>query len=259
MYISKHGNGPRAFLGLHGWSGDNNTFAPLWNSLPSDATFYSVDLPGCGRSPEPRHWSLDEISQNIADAARQIPSPFTLVGNCSGALLGMLAARHLPGRIHRMLLIDVFAEFPWYFRIFLAPVIGPVAYYSTFANPLGRWITNLSLRNRRAESTTLTGGFAATRHRSTYRYLKLFTSYPSPESFTELSMAIDLLYGEKTFAAVAASIPRWQKVWPQAHAWKIAGAGHLPILESTARLRDILFREGSVSAECLIPSPTTAV
>jgi len=258
VYISCHGNGPRTFLGLHGWSGDHNTFAPFTRDLPPDATFFAVDLPGCGRSLDPVSWSLEEISSSVAEAARNIPSPFTLVGNCSGALLGMLAARQLQNRIERMLLIDVLAEFPWYFKIFLAPALGPVAYYSTFANPLGRWLTNLSLAERRSSQTTLTGGFAQTRHSSTYRYLRLFENYPAPEMFRDLRMPIDLICGEKTFAAVADSIPRWQKVWPQARAWKIEGAGHLPILEATAHLRQILFQEGSVSAECLIPSSTIA-
>ena len=178
--------------------------------------------------------------------------PFTLVGNCSGGLLGVLAARQLHGRIDRMLLIDLFAEFPWYFKIFLHPLIGPVAYYSTFANPVGRWIANASLSSRRAEKTTLTGGFSKVRHITTLRYLKLFENYPAPDSFDNLEMPIDLVYGAKTFHAVIASVSRWQAVWPQARAWRLSGAGHLPILEATASLRDILFNE------CPIPSTTIA-
>jgi pimeloyl-ACP methyl ester carboxylesterase len=258
VYVSQHGTGRRIFLGLHGWSGDRNTFAPLIHNLPEDATFYTVDLPGCGRSPDPEQWSLHAIASSIAQVARTIPQPFTLVGNCSGALLGMLAAQQLHGRIERMLLIDVFAEFPWYFRLFLLPVLGPVAYYTTFANPLGRWIANLSLAQRRTEKTTLTGGFAAARHASTLRYLHLFERYPAPQSFYDLQMPIDLVYGEKTFAAARQSIPCWQRVWPQACALQIAGAGHLPILEATAHMRQILYKEGLVPTECLTPSPITA-
>jgi pimeloyl-ACP methyl ester carboxylesterase len=258
VFISRHGNGPRTFLGIHGWSGDHRTFAPLLRDLPVDATFYAVDLPGCGRSDEPARWSLNDIASSIAEAARAIPAPFTLVGNCSGALLGMLAAQQLQGRIERMLLIDVFAEFPWYFRIFLVPVLGPVAYYTTFANPIGRWIANASLSSRRTEETTLTGGFSHTRHASTYHYLKLFENYPAPRSFDDLAMPIDLVCGSKTFAAAIDSMACWKKVWPQARTWRVEGAGHLPILEATSRLRDILFKEGSLSIECPIPSQTIA-
>jgi pimeloyl-ACP methyl ester carboxylesterase len=257
VFISKQGSGPRLFLGLHGWSGTHDSFAPLIHDLPEDCTFYSVDLPGCGRSEDLNTWSLSALTTSLVDVARSIPGPFTLIGNCSGALLGLLAAQQLKGRIHRMLLIDPFAEYPWYFRIFLWPVLGPLAYYVTFANPLGRWIANLSLMDRRTESTSLTGGFSGVRHRSTYRYLRLFESYPSPDSFRDLEMPIDLIYGENTFAAVLRSIPRWQLVWPQAQAWKISGAGHLPMLEAPALIREILIKEGSVSTECLIPPPIT--
>jgi pimeloyl-ACP methyl ester carboxylesterase len=247
VYISKHGSGPRKFLGLHGWSGDHRTFDPLIRVLPSDVTFYAIDLPGCGRSEDPPSWSLKAIADEVAESVGIIPGQFTLVGNCSGALLGMLAAQRLRGRIERMLLIDVFAVFPWYFRIFLTPGLGLVAYYSTFANPVGRWLTNLSLAALRSSTTTLTGGFAETRHASNYRYLNLFENYPAPETFGDLEMRIDLVYGEKTFDAVGRSIPRWKSVWPHAGHWKLAGAGHLPILEATAQLRQILFQERSVS------------
>jgi pimeloyl-ACP methyl ester carboxylesterase len=258
VYVSKHGSGPRTFLGLHGWNGGQSTFSPLIAGLPPDATFYALDLPGCGLSEDPAEWTLEEICSRIVEVARSIPAPFTLVGNCSGALLGMLAALQLRGKIERMFLIDVFAEFPWYFRIFLLPVLGPVAYYSTFANPLGRWITNWSLRDHRTGATTLTGGFAAVRHASTYRYLRIFDRYPAPETFRGLDMPIDLVSGERTFAAIGRSIPVWKKVWPQARVWPVKGAGHLPILEATAALRQILFEEGTVSTECLIPSQTIA-
>jgi pimeloyl-ACP methyl ester carboxylesterase len=258
MFISRHGKGPRTFLGLHGWSGDHRTFAPLLTALPEDATFYALDLPGCGQSPDPARWTLNEISSSIAEVARSIPAPFTLVGNCSGALLGMVAAQQLHGRVERMLLIDVFAEFPWYFRIFLLPLLGPVAYYTTFANPMGRWITNASLSARRTEDTTLTGGFAKTRHWSTYRYLQLFKSYPAPDTFDDLTMPIDLVCGSKTFGAAIDSLAIWKAVWPQACMWRLEGAGHLPILEATSRVRDILFKEGSLSTECPIPSQTIA-
>jgi len=173
-------------------------------------------------------------------------------------LLGMLAAQQLHGRIERMLLLDVFAEWPWYFRIFLTPLLGPVAYYSTFANPIGRWLTDASLREHRTPETSLTSGFSQIRHASVYRYLRLLERFPAPETFCDLTMPVDLIYGANTFAAVAEAVPRWQAVWPQARAIRLDGAAHLPMEEAAAALRDILFKEGSLLTECPIPSPTIA-
>ncbi len=241
MHIERTGAGPRTFLGLHGWSGDRNTFQPLLTALPKDVSFYSADLPGCGLSLPPREWTIAGIASEIASAIRELPPPVTLVGNCSGALLGIVAAQRVAARIERLVLIDMFAVFPWYFRIFLSRPIGPVAYATTFRNPLGRWFTNLSLRARRTRDTTLTGAFAKVDHSITYKYLQLFENLPGPETFAGLTQPIDLLYGEKTFQAVRQSVPRWQSVWPQATATCLNGAGHLPIQEATAQLRGILY------------------
>ena len=242
MYIERIGDGPRTFFGLHGWSGDHNTFTPLTSNLPIEASFFSADLPGCGASPPPLHWTLDHIAAEIAQSIGELPGPVTLVGNCSGGLLGIAAARLVPGKIERFVLIDLFATFPWYFHVFLTRPFGRYAYASTFQNPIGRWMTNLSLRGKRKSDTTLTGGFARVDHGTTYRYLQIFESYPKPETFRELTSPVQLLVGEKSFRAVHNSVPVWQSVWPQAEAILLAGAGHLPILEATMQLRDILYQ-----------------
>ena len=249
MFIKRYGFGPRLFLGLHGWSGDHRTFAPLIRDLPAHVSFYAVDLPGCGLSEPPSQWTLDDVADRIAEASGQLPGPFTLVGHCSGALLGILLAQRIPSRVKRMLLIDIFASMPWYFRVFLVPGLGPLAYYSTFANPVGRWIANASLRKHRTSETTLTGGFALTRHSVTYKYLKLFEHFPAPIKFNDLTMPIDIVYGERTFVAVRQSVATWRKVWPQAKACCLKDAGHLPILEATQDMREILFT-------CSIPTTT---
>ncbi len=258
MFIERSGSGRHAFFGLHGWSGDHHTFDPLVRHLPDDSAFYSADLPGCGQSPDPREWTVAAIADQIADAALRVPAPFTLVGNCSGALLGLEVAKRLGDRVERLVLIDILAVFPWYFRVFVAPGIGRYAYYSTFANPLGRLLTNLSLKPKRAESTDLTQGFARVNHATTQNYLQLFTTFPQPETFEGLVQPIDILYGEKTFRAVRESVGRWQAVWPQASAWELKNAGHLPILEATGQLSEILFQERVSAGSCPVTSSTIA-
>ena len=252
MFIERTGTGPRTFFGLHGWSGDHRTFAPVIAGLPEDVSFFSADLPGCGESALPRDWTIDSIADSIAEAVFRLPPPVTLVGNCSGALLGIRAAQRAGDRITRMVLIDMFAVFPWYFRIFISKPIGHHIYATTFRNPLGRWFTNMSLRGKRKKDTTLTGGFARVNHDVTYRYLQLFENYPKPESFTGLTQRIELLYGEKTFQAVRDSVDRWKSVWPQATSTCLKGAGHLPILEATQQLKAVLFDNGVAGGTCFV-------
>lgn len=235
-------------VGLHGWSGDHTTFAPLLPHLPKEVSLYSADLPGCGQSPAPTRWELGAITAEIAAAVSSLKTKVTLIGNCSGALLGLLAVSRIPDQVQRLVLIDPFAFWPWYFKVFVNPSFGRYAYYSTFANPIGRWLTNRSLKARRTEESHLTQSFAAINHDTVYRYLTLLSEIDGIAQFGRLRMPIDIVYGERTFAAVKQSAQMWQSIWPQARCRELKGAGHLPLEEATAQLSEFIFDQAGVSA-----------
>jgi pimeloyl-ACP methyl ester carboxylesterase len=246
MHVERYGTGERVFFGLHGWGGDHSTFAPLAAMMPTDATLYAADLPGYGRSPAPRRWSIEAIAEEVIASIAETRAPrVTLIGNCSGAIAGLAAAESLGQRTERLVLIDPFAFVPWYFRIFAAGEFGKAAYYSTFANPLGRWLTNRSLARRRTAQSDLTRSFGEVNHAAALRHLALLAEISSVERFANLTMPIDLLYGERTFRAVKQSVSIWLDLWPQACAIEISGAGHLPIEEATAELAQIIFNHGA--------------
>lgn len=250
MYVKRYGSGEReTYFGLHGWSGDHRTFAPLAARLPSHASLYSPDLPGCGASPAraAHTLTLDSITDEIVAAIRHAAPPHarvTLIGNCSGAILGLLAATRIESQLERLVLVDPFAYWPWYFRVFVAKSFGRYAYRTTFANRFGRWLTNESLRGRRAAGTDLTNSFDRIDHDVAQRYLALLSEVESIERFAGLRrVPIDIVYGERTFGAVKKSVALWQGIWPQARARVLEGAGHLPILEATGALCEIVFAE----------------
>jgi len=248
MYVEKYGSGERAYFGLHGWGGDHRTFAPLAERLPKGVAFYAADLPGYGRSCAPREWSLACIAEEVACAISSVAaSKVTLVGNCSGAILGLLAAKRLRGRIDRFVLIDPFAFMPWYFKIFVATSFGRIAYYSTFANPIGRWLTNLSLKKRRTSATNLTHSFSAIDHEVSYRYLQLLSEIDGVDRFSDVGEPVEIVYGERTFAAIKQSNEQWKGIWPEARFTELQGAGHLPIIEATKQLSEIVFATERVS------------
>ena len=251
MYCVKYGSGKDIFVGLHGWSGDHRTFDALIPYLPKEVTFYSADLPGVGKSPAPRGESLRQIVLSIVDWISSLQSSsITILGNCSGGLIGLFVAKHLveTGReaiLNRLFLIDPFAYFPWYFKVFVAPEMGRIGWYaycSTFANPFGRWLTNMSLHKRRTADADLTSSFSRVNHRMTYKYLQLLAEGGPAEQFNVVTNPVTILYGEKTFSAVQESISLWQKILPKVYSYKLNGAGHLPIVEATSQLAAILFR-----------------
>ena len=267
MYVKRYGSGEKIFFGLHGWSGDHRTFAPLAANMPhSSASLYSADLPGCGRSAALPNLTSDSVTDEIVRAVLVVVPPgkqVTLVGNCSGAILGLLAAMRIEERVNRLVLIDPFAYWPWYFRVFVTKSFGNFgrhAYRTTFANPFGRWLTNQSLRAHRTAETDLTNSFGRIDHDVAQRYLALLAEVEGIERFADLRrVPIDIVYGERTFGAVKKSIAMWQQIWPQARARMLAGAGHLPILEATAALSEIVFANSSGGEEEQSFAATTEV
>ncbi len=242
MYLHRYGTGQRIFFGLHGWSGTHQTFAPFAPHLPDDVSLFAVDLPANGQSQRPVEWSLAWFENALGEVMASLPSErFTMIGNCSGALLGLLGASRVMPLVERFVLLDPFAYTPWYFRLFTLPMLGEVAYYSSFANPLGRWLTNLSLAKHRQGETDLTEAFERIDHAAALRYLKLFDSIGSIERFRALNAPTDIFYGARTFAAVKTSVAMWQSLWPHATAHAV-DACHLPIEEATETLSRLIFQ-----------------
>lgn len=242
--VKRYGTGPRAIVGLHGWSGTYQTFEPLVRYLPADTSLYCFDLPGYGAAPSPTEWTLAALAEAVEVAIAQVPaSRFTLLGNCSGALLGLESAPRWAGRLERLVMLDPFAFVPWYFRLFLEWSWGKYAYYSAFANPLGRWLTNLSLARHRTTETDLTASFQRVNHTVSFRYLQLLAALGSIERFRALRVPTDIVYGARSFQAIKQSVRLWQQLWPHARAWELAEAGHLPLLEATEALSRIVFHQ----------------
>ncbi len=253
MYVERYGDGPARILGLHGWSGDHRTFVPLRTHLPDDASLFAPDLPGYGRSPAPTQWRLNDVVAEIADLIRELARPRLLIlGNCSGGLFGLCALKRLQqsGPAHcvdSIVLIDPLAYWPWYFRVFASPLIGPYAYACSFQNPVGRWLVNKALAGRRREDTDLTEGLDMIPSSLALNSLRLLREIPGPDEFRNIRVPIVILHGEKTFASVRRSAARYQQVWPQAIVKEIPGAGHLPLREAPA----VVVRELADRLPCL--------
>jgi pimeloyl-ACP methyl ester carboxylesterase len=114
-------------------------------------------------------------------------------------------------------------------------------YATAFANPLGRWITNLFLSEKRSGKVDLTESFAQVNHRVTLAYLRMFESAGVPEQFQGLQIPTDIVCGERTFGAVKQAVERWRQVWPEARVHVLPRVGHLPIEEGTEMVERILF------------------
>ncbi|KAA0215287.1 alpha/beta fold hydrolase [bacterium] len=243
MFSKVWGNGAQVIVGLHGWGGSHETFAPLAERLPEHCALVACDLPGFGRTPAPARFDRDEISAGLARWIDGLGfERVCLLGNCSGALAALLAAPRLKTPVSRLILLDAFAFVPWYFRVFSNGVFGHYAYSMAFANPLGRWLTNRGLAARRRPGTDMTGSFARADHVSTLGWLRLLAAIPGHEFFRPVRAPVELVYGERTFGAVKRSVALWRELWPEAPVTVLRGAGHLGIAEAPQELARIVFK-----------------
>jgi pimeloyl-ACP methyl ester carboxylesterase len=239
IHAERYGSGTDVFVGIHGWGGSHRTFTPLAPYVPPSASLLAIDLPGYGRSSWQPVQSAAGIAGQLEAFLAALASPrVTLVGNCSGAILSLLART---AAVSRLVLVDPFAFLPWYFKVFVHPSFGRIAYHSTFANPAGRWLTNLSLKNRRAADTDLTGSFRNVDHAVSLRYLELLAAVDGIEQFRGIAVPIDIVYGARTFHAVKQSVVQWQALWPHARTFPLQRAGHVPIEEAPEDLARIIF------------------
>jgi pimeloyl-ACP methyl ester carboxylesterase len=247
MFQHTHGNGDRMVVGFHGWSGTHETFNALAGLLPADARLMAFDLPGFGRSEPPPRWDVEWMGRQLAEYLEHRPefqhaSHVTLVSSCAGCYPLLACAQSLTRPVDRIVLVDAFAFAPWYFRVFTNRHWGHYAYYCTFANPLGRWLTNRGLADKRADpDANLARAFEQTNHRNTLEYLRACVDLGHYSRFADLRAEIVLAYGEKTFGAVRESLAMWQESWPDATRHELKGAGHLGLQEAPEQIAELVF------------------
>ncbi|MEL6184071.1 MAG: alpha/beta hydrolase [Myxococcota bacterium] len=243
--MRRHGRGPRHFVGLHGWSGSHRSFDPLLFARPENATFWAMDLPGAGASVRPSSWSAEAVTARVVSALEGLGvRKVTLVAACGGIGFGLLLAAQRPDLVARLVLIDPFAFVPWYFRLFTWPVLGRPLFLLSFANPIGRRLTDGALADRRTDETSLTEGFQEVEHTQNHRMLQAMCDAARVplRAFGVFPGEVDIVYGARTFAAVKSSVRRLvQEPFPEARVFRAEAAGHLPMHEASAQVAEIVF------------------
>lgn len=241
MHARTFGAGPALVVGYHGWAGSHRDFAAIGRGLPDTHRLVAPDLPGHGMSPP-----LDRLDETTLVEALTVhldgleSESVTLVGYCSGAILALLVADRRPHRVRRIVAVDPFAYLPWYFRIFTFGEFGRRAYRTTFANPLGRMITEWSLQRRKSPDAGFMESFRGANHDVVLAYLRLFASLGTLDRFAGIRAPIVLCRGARTFAAVKRSVEMFRVVWPDASEHVIQDAGHLIMIHGARRIRALI-------------------
>lgn len=241
LHVHTFGRGPARLVALHGWAGTHAAFRRVAENLPDGVGLVAPDMPGHGRSPRLDPWTREEMVATLASSLEpHIEQPMTLIGNCSGSLVALMLAMARPDLVERLILIEPFAFMPWYFKIFLTPGAGRLFYATAFENPLGRWIVDQTAGARNGDEGDLADSFGELDPQVPLLNLRLLNTMGRPEDYASLSLPIDLVYGDRTFAAVRESVAVWQEVWPDAEVHRLTDAGHLLVLERPEEVVRIL-------------------
>jgi pimeloyl-ACP methyl ester carboxylesterase len=243
LTVKTFGTGPSRFIALHGWGGSHATFSPLIPHIPESTTLDAIDLPGFGTSKQPDVWKIDRIAEMVVESI-QFKGEYTVVGNCTGGVIGAELALMRPKSVHRLIMIDPFAFAPWYFSLFLKGTFGRNAYRTTFASPIGRFFMNRALQSKRDKNSDLTASFKHINHDVAYAFLKMMGDHEGPSRYAGLNLPIEIILGENTFGAVKKSAEILKRIWPQARIRTISGAGHLPLEERPNDIAESIFRYG---------------
>lgn len=104
--VRRYGHGPRKIVGVHGWFGDEGSFARLEESLdPKHVECAWPALRGIGASRHiPGEYSIAEIASDALEVGWSSGwERFSLVGHSMGGKAALLAAANAPGSVERVL------------------------------------------------------------------------------------------------------------------------------------------------------------
>lgn len=87
---------------VHGWGTHSGIWAELAQGLAPNFRVHTVDLPGCGESPDCEPYSLDHIAAMLAGG---MPARCGVVGWSLGGQIALAWARRAPRQVERIALI----------------------------------------------------------------------------------------------------------------------------------------------------------
>lgn len=107
VYYQKVGTGKKPLVMLHGWGQDVSTFWPVVDKLKVQFTLYLIDLPGFGRSDNPKYGFKNEdyadiIHRFITDLKLKSP---VLLGHSVGGRIGIKLSAKYPQDLSKLILV----------------------------------------------------------------------------------------------------------------------------------------------------------
>ncbi|MCB4411526.1 alpha/beta fold hydrolase [Synechococcus sp. MU1611] len=280
-----------AVLLIHGFGANTNHWRFNQPVLAEQAPTYAIDLLGFGRSDQPRarlkdepvttdavHYGFDLWGQQVADfCCEVIDRPVRLVGNSIGGVVALRAAQLLGDRCQGVVLIDcaqrlmddkqLTTQPAW--MAWIRPVLKTMVrqrWLSTalFRNAARRGVIRSVLKQAYPSGANIDDELIELLFQPTQRdgateafrgFINLFDDHLAPQLMQELSIPVDLIWGEKDPWEPLAEAQRWNNSISCVRSLAvISGAGHCPHDEAPRATNQAL-REALVSST---PQQTTS-
>ncbi|MDC3185750.1 alpha/beta fold hydrolase [bacterium] len=283
-------NAEEAVLLIHGFGANTNHWRFNQPVLSELLPTYAIDLLGFGRSDQPRarlkdepvsadavHYGFDLWGQQVADFCREVINrPVRLVGNSIGGVVALRAAQLLGEHCLGVVLIDC-AQ-----RLMDDKQLAKQPSWMAWIRPLlktmvrQRWLSTALFRNAARPSVILSvlkqaypsganieNGLVELLFQPTQRdgaaeafrgFINLFDDHLAPQLMEELTIPVDLIWGEKDPWEPLQEAQRWANSIQCIDSINvIASAGHCPHDERPSVVNQILIdRIKSVRTEANI-------
>lgn len=108
LYFEVHGNGDQPLVLIHGWSNNLRFWDGQIEALSGTCRVVAVDLPGFGASINHRDdWTMASFGADVAAVIDHLKlKEAILVGFSMGGPVSIEAAKHAPGKIRGIVLVD---------------------------------------------------------------------------------------------------------------------------------------------------------
>lgn len=226
-----------AILLLHGWGCNHTTLKSIENIVKEKMHVFNIDLPGFGKSDEPKSvWGVEEYTNLIEKFAKKIgiESP-TLLGHSFGGRISILFASR--NKTHKVILTDAAGIKPkrsikYYYKVYTYKVLKkllPVIVGNEYALKL--------IDKYRGKSGSSDYNQASPMMRA---ILSKCVNEDLKHVMPKIKASTLLIWGEKDTATPLSDAKTMERLIPDAGLVNFSGCGHYSFLDNPIGYRAVL-------------------
>lgn len=233
------GNGPRKVIALHGWFGDEQTFAPLYRALdPDAATWICPAYRGYGAS---RHldgaYAIEQIAKDVIALVDHLNfGAFCLVGHSMGGKAAQRVLADAPSRVEKLVAVtsvpasDMGFDDATY-AMFESAVSDPdaargIVAFSTGGRLSQRFIDEIALHHKKIALDAAFSGYLASWAKTDFH-----------REIVGKMLPVKVIVGEHDGALTAEVMKAtYMAYYPNAELEVMANSGHYPMDETPIAL-----------------------